>query len=65
METARSRNLGILVKKGLASGHLPAAEAIAFVLGNEAVDSLVLGGLDPGHFRDNCAVAAEIRAEIG
>lgn len=60
METAHARGVGVLVKKGLASGRLPVQQAIAFVLENEAVDSLVLGGLNAEHFRENCRIAAGV-----
>lgn len=60
MEAAQSRGVGVLVKKGLASGRLPVQRAIAFVLENEAVGSLVLGGLNVEHFRENCRIATSI-----
>jgi aryl-alcohol dehydrogenase-like predicted oxidoreductase len=55
-EAAR-RGVGVVVKKGLASGRLPAADAIAFVLGTAGVCSLVIGGLDLHHIRENLAIA--------
>ncbi|HUG20524.1 MAG TPA: aldo/keto reductase [Planctomycetaceae bacterium] len=58
---AHQRGVGVLVKKGLASGHLPPHEAIEFVLQNEAVDSLVLGGSNIEHLRANCELANRIR----
>ncbi len=58
-EAAR-RGVGVIVKKGLASGHLAAPEAIRFVLGNPHVDSLVIGGLSLEHFQTNCHVAASL-----
>ncbi len=54
---AASRGVGIVVKKGLASGALPAAQAIRFVLDNPHVTSLVVGGLSFDHFRANLAAA--------
>jgi aryl-alcohol dehydrogenase-like predicted oxidoreductase len=54
---ATARGVGIIVKKGLASGELPATEAIRFVLGNPHVSSLVVGGLSLDHFRANLASA--------
>jgi aryl-alcohol dehydrogenase-like predicted oxidoreductase len=54
---AAARGVGIVVKKGLASGALPAGEAIRFVLDNPHVASLVVGGLSLAHFRDNLAEA--------
>jgi aryl-alcohol dehydrogenase-like predicted oxidoreductase len=54
---AAARGVGVVVKKGLASGELPAGEAIGFVLDNPHVTSLVVGGLSLEHFRDNLAIA--------
>jgi aryl-alcohol dehydrogenase-like predicted oxidoreductase len=54
---AAARGVGIVVKKGLASGELRADEAIRFVLDNPNVASLVIGGLSLDHFRDNLAAA--------
>jgi aryl-alcohol dehydrogenase-like predicted oxidoreductase len=55
---AAERGVGVVVKKGLASGQLPAAEAIRFVLANPCVASLVVGGLSLAHFRENLRVAS-------
>jgi len=55
---AAGRGLGVIVKKGLASGKLPADRAIRFVLGNPGVASLVVGGLNIEHIRSNVAMAA-------
>jgi aryl-alcohol dehydrogenase-like predicted oxidoreductase len=57
---AADRGVGIIVKKGLASGRLPAAEALEFVLSNPNVSSVVVGGLSIEHLRQNVAVAAAI-----
>ncbi|MCA9244031.1 MAG: aldo/keto reductase, partial [Phycisphaerales bacterium] len=57
---ARRADVGVIVKKGLASGELPADEAIRFVLSNPDVDSLVIGGLSLEHFAANAEVAAEV-----
>ncbi len=54
---AAERGVGVVVKKGLASGKLPPAEAIGFVLGNKGVTSLVVGGLDLDHIPANVAAA--------
>ena len=55
---AAERGVGVVVKKGLAAGHLSAAEAVRFVLGNPAVGSLVVGSLNLDHVRANITVAA-------
>jgi aryl-alcohol dehydrogenase-like predicted oxidoreductase len=54
---AKSRGVGIVVKKGLASGRLPADQAIPFVLKNPGVTSLVVGGLNLDHIRANVKIA--------
>ncbi len=54
---AAQRGVGVVVKKGLASGRLPAAGAIDFVLRTAGVDSLVVGGLNIDHLRANIAIA--------
>ncbi len=63
IEKAADRGIGVVVKKGLASGHLPADEAIRFVLGNPAVHSMVIGGLNEKHLRNNCEIARSARPE--
>ena len=60
-EAAR-RGIGVVVKKGLAAGHLPAQEALRFVLGNPHVNSVVVGGLNLEHIRANVRVAEGIAA---
>ena len=61
-EAAR-QGVGVVVKKGLAAGHLSANDAIRFVLENPHVDSLIIGGLNPEHIRTNVAVAAAVLAD--
>jgi len=48
---------GVLIKKGLASGRLPAAAAIPFILQTSGVSSLVIGGLSLPHFQENARLA--------
>lgn len=55
IDEAAALGLGVVVKKGLASGHLPAQEAIRFVLDNPHVSSLIIGGLSAEHVRANAA----------
>ncbi len=54
---AAERGVGVVVKKGLASGHLTPEEAIPFVLANPGVSSLVIGGLNLEHIRQNLRTA--------
>lgn len=54
---ARAAGVGVIVKKGLAAGHLPAEQSIRFVLGEPAVSSLVIGSLNLAHMRANLQAA--------
>ena len=57
IKEAARHGLGVIVKKGLAAGHLPPADAIRFVLANAHVSSLIIGGLNLAHIAENVAVA--------
>ena len=59
---AARRGVGVVVKKGLAAGHLPATDALRFVLGNPNVSSVVVGGLNLEHIRENVELAEGILA---
>ncbi|HEY0982881.1 aldo/keto reductase [Schlesneria sp.] len=61
IQAASDRDVAIFVKKGLASGKLAAEDSIRFVLGQSGVTSLILGGLNLDHFRENWRVALESR----
>tara|TARA_B110000196_G_scaffold317144_1_gene329721 strand:+ start:644 stop:1411 length:768 start_codon:yes stop_codon:yes gene_type:complete len=61
IEAAASAGVGVLLKKVLGSGHLPADEALQFVL-NEApiassVASIVIGSLNSTRMKSNVAIA--------
>lgn len=58
---AAEHGVGIVVKKGLASGRLPAEDAIRFVLNNSHVASIVVGGVNLEHFRTNIEAARRSR----
>jgi aryl-alcohol dehydrogenase-like predicted oxidoreductase len=62
---AHERGVGVVVKKGLASGRLPAEHAIRFVLSNDDVDTLIVGGLNLEHVRSNLAIAERITRASG
>ena len=57
-EAAR-REVGIFVKKGLASGTLPATKAIPMVLKNPAISTLVIGTLNEDHIAANVLAASK------
>jgi aryl-alcohol dehydrogenase-like predicted oxidoreductase len=54
---AGAADVGVIVKKGLASGRLAPDVAIPFILENPHVASIVVGGLDLAHLRQNVALA--------
>lgn len=45
--------LGVVVKKGLGAGHLPATDAIRFVLANPGVSTMVVGSLSLEHMHES------------
>ncbi len=55
---AATRSVGVLIKKGLASGHLPPSTSIPFVLNTPGVTGLVVGGLSLEHMAENVRIAA-------
>ena len=57
--SAAAHGVGVVVKKGLASGHLPPAEALHFVLSNPHVASVIVGGLSLEHLQANIAEVAK------
>jgi aryl-alcohol dehydrogenase-like predicted oxidoreductase len=59
---AAQQNKGVLVKKSLGSGHLPnPTDALAFVLKEEGVSSVVMGTVNIAHLEANCSVASRDR----
>lgn len=60
IEQAAERGVGVIIKKGLASGRLDAHQAIRFVLGNPHITSMVIGGLNLEHILDNVQAAESI-----
>jgi len=65
IERAGELGRGVLIKKALASGHLPAQAgeadpvraSLEFVLQRRRVDSVLVGSIDPAHIRENAAAA--------
>lgn len=50
---AHSAGIGVIVKKALASGKLPASEGLRFVLANPGVSTVVVGTLNAHHMQQN------------
>jgi aryl-alcohol dehydrogenase-like predicted oxidoreductase len=57
LERAAERGVGIVIKKGLASGRVPASEAIPFALSAPAVASVVVGSLSVEHLAECIGLA--------
>lgn len=57
IQAAAQLNKGIFIKKAFASGKLPAAEAINFILKQPGISSIILGTINPEHLRVNVAYA--------
>lgn len=59
LQAAAEQGKGVLVKKGLMSGHVHGPDAVhksfAHVLAQPGVSSMIVGTIDPGHLRDNVA----------
>lgn len=49
----------VFIKKGLGSGHLPAAEALQFILAERGVTSVIVGTINPAHLRENVSEVAK------
>lgn len=64
MQRAAEAGVAVIGKKGLASGVLPSGDSIRFVLNHPAVTSLVVGGLNLDHIRENWSVARRARGAI-
>lgn len=54
---AAAAGVGVIVKKGLAAGRIPAGEAITFLLSNPGIAGVVIGGLNRDHLRANVETA--------
>ncbi len=63
LQRAAQLNKGVLIKKGLQSGHAQSVEdALRFVFAQPAVHSVIVGTINPQHLRDNVAVTERVLA---
>jgi aryl-alcohol dehydrogenase-like predicted oxidoreductase len=60
LKQAHEAGLGVLAIKGLSSGNLEARGAIEFVLGQPFIDALIVGTINPAHFKEAVAVAEKV-----
>lgn len=63
LDAAQQKNKGILIKKALASGHIqtlssrnPVADSLQFIFGHPAVNSVIVGTINPTHLHENILV---------
>ncbi len=63
LQRAAALHRGVLIKKGLQSGHAQSVEeALRFVFAQPAVHSVIVGTINPAHLRDNVAVTERVLA---
>lgn len=67
LQQAQTLNKGVLIKKGLQSGHADKTaggsgieESLRFVFAQPAVSSVVVGTINPQHLRENVAVTEQV-----
>ena len=64
LQAAAKANKGVLIKKGLMSGHLSsdvsAREAMKFVFEQPGVSGMIVGTINPQHLRDNVRLVEDI-----
>lgn len=61
LERAAQLHKGVLIKKGLQSGHAQSVEeALRFVFAQPAVHSVIVGTINPHHLRDNVAITERV-----
>ena len=67
LDAARHFNKGVLVKKGLQSGHIPGLEGVrrsmAFIFAHPGVSSIIVGTINPEHLQDNAAIVNQVIAQ--
>ena len=68
-EAAAQAGKGVLVKKGLQSGHIPGAEgvraAMSHIFAQPGVSSVIVGTINPAHLRENVAIAESVLGQEG
>ncbi len=67
LEAAARANKGVLVKKGLMSGHVKGAEGVSrsmeFIFSQPGVSSMIAGTINPAHLRSNVAALEAVLGE--
>jgi len=69
LEAAAGAGKGVLIKKGLMSGHVAGPDAVrrsfAHVFAQPGVSSMIVGTINPAHLRDNVAVLDDVLRQAG
>ena len=61
LEFARDSNKGVLVKKGLMSGHAGSIQdSMNLIFANESISSMIVGTINHDHLRENVRLAKEV-----
>ena len=65
LDYARNNNKGVLVKKGLMSGHAGSIQdSMSLLFGSEGISSVIVGTINPDHLRENVKLAKAVLGEI-
>jgi aryl-alcohol dehydrogenase-like predicted oxidoreductase len=68
LQAAVARHKGVLIKKGLQSGHIPGAqgveEAMRCVFSQPGVSGMIVGTINPDHLRDNVRIMERVLEQI-
>ncbi|WP_260293611.1 aldo/keto reductase [Sedimenticola hydrogenitrophicus] len=68
LQAAAANNKGVLIKKGLQSGHIPGVqgveESMRFVFSQPGVSGMIVGTINPDHLRDNARILERVLEEI-
>ena len=65
LDYARNNNKGVLVKKGLMSGHAGSIQdSMSLLFGSEGISSVIVGTINPDHLRENVKLAKASLGEI-
>ncbi|WP_428610683.1 aldo/keto reductase, partial [Sedimenticola sp.] len=68
LRAAAEKKRGVLIKKGLQSGHIPGAhgveESMRFVFSQPGVSGMIVGTINPDHLRDNVRIIEQVLEEI-
>lgn len=65
IECAHALNKGVVIKKGLQSGHTVSVEdAFRYVLSQAGVSSMIVGTINPAHLRSNVEICNRVLARV-